>query len=463
MIWQKNFQINTNSIKMTKRRDFIRHSITGTAGLAIGVIGLGSEANASTIMFNDQVQTDDLDLSKETQPQKGVPRPIVPMTEETLGIKPRGNYGSLEAPMQTMRSYRPLDLNAETWKKRNPGRGFNEWAVQARKHLMSGLNNYLPPVDLNASTLERIETDSFIREKIEFNTTPWFRVSGFFYTPKNVPLPAPALVVLHEWGGPMLFGADRICGEPVHPIIIKHRATYTSGRALADWYASQGYAVVVIDAFHFGQRSPRGINGLPDSFNAKDLDEATLSKYDSLTRENLYLSVRELNWAGTTWAGVNYGDDSRCVDYLLSRKEVDGARIGCTGLSGGGWRTNMIAALEPRIKATVTVGWMTTGDTQQAYNLAGAVGSFAMLPGVWNRLDIPDLISMAAPKACMVVAGTKDPLFPPLGKNEAFRQIADAFAWAGKPDHFKSYTPDKEHCYDLDIQAEALAWFKKHL
>ncbi|MCK9639331.1 MAG: prolyl oligopeptidase family serine peptidase [Prolixibacteraceae bacterium] len=448
---------------MTKRRDFIRHSITGTAGLAIGVIGLGSEANASTNMFNDQVQTDELDLSKETQPQKGVPRPIVPMTEETLGIKPRGNYGSLEAPMQTMRSYRPLDLNAETWKKRNPGRGFNEWAVQARKHLMSGLNNYLPPVDLNASTLERLETDSFIREKIEFNTTPWFRVSGFFYTPKNVPLPAPALVVLHEWGGPMLFGADRICGEPVHPIIIKHRETYTSGRALADWYASQGYAVVVIDAFHFGQRSPRGINSLPDSFNAKDLDEATLSKYDSLTRENLYLSVRELNWAGTTWAGVNYGDDSRCVDYLLSRKEVDGARIGCTGLSGGGWRTNMIAALEPRIKATVTVGWMTTGDTQQAYNLAGAVGSFAMLPGVWNRLDIPDLISMAAPKACMVVAGTKDPLFPPLGKNEAFRQIADAFAWAGKPDHFKSYTPDKEHCYDLDIQAEALAWFKKHL
>ena len=68
----------------------------------------------------------------------------------------------------------------------------------------------------------------------------------------------------------------------------------------------------------------------------------------------------------------------------------------------------MIAALEPRIKATVTVGWMTTGDTQQAYNLAGAIGTFCLLPGVWNRLDIPDLISMGAPKACMVVSGTED-------------------------------------------------------
>ena len=154
---------------------------------------------------------------------------------------------------------------------------------------------------------------------------------------------------------------------------------------------------------------------------------------------------------------------SRCVDYLLSRKEVDGARIGCTGLSGGGWRTNMIAALEPRVKATVSVGWMTTGDTQQAYNLAGAIGTFCLLPGVWNRLDVPDLIAMAAPRACMVVSGTEDVLFPPLGQKEATRQIAEAFSWAGCSDHFRSYAPAKTHCYDQDIQEEALAWFNKHL
>jgi hypothetical protein len=39
---------------------------------------------------------------------------------------------------------------------------------------------------------------------------------------------------------------------------------------------------------------------------------------------------------------------------------------------------------------------MTTGDTQQAYNLAGAIGTFCLLPGAWNRLDVPDLIAMAA-------------------------------------------------------------------
>lgn len=221
--------------------------------------------------------------------------------------------------------------------------------------------------------------------------------------------------------------------------------------------------MIVIDAFHFGNRAPRGINGLPDSYDPSKLDEATLAEYDNLARGALFYGVRELNWAGTTWAGINYGDDSRCVDYLLSRKEVDSNRIGCTGLSGGGWRTDMIAALEPRVKATVTVGWMTTGDTQQAYNVNGAIGTFCLLPGVWDRIDIPDMISMAAPKACMVVSGSQDILFPPVGQREAERQISETYSWFGHSDLFRNYAPPKPHCYDAEIQEEALKWFNKYL
>lgn len=382
---------------------------------------------------------------------------------EDLGRAPLNNYGSMEESIEIMRSYRPLDLNAWEWRRQHPKGSYREWSARARALLAGGLHYDPGKLDLNAVTTARWETDSFIRETIEFNTTPWFRVPGYFYIPKNVPLPAPALVVFHEWGGPLLFGADRVSGESVHPAITRHREELTSGRALADWFASHGYAVIVIDAYHFGRRVPRGVNGLPDGFDPATLDARTLRQYDSLARAALYYGVRELNWAGTTWAGVNYGDDSRCVDYLLSRKEVDPDRIGCTGLSGGGWRTDIMAALEPRIKAAVSVGWMTTGDTQQPYNVAGAIGTFNLLPGVWNRIDVPDLIAMAAPKAVMVVGGTKDILFPPLGQNEAARQIADAYSWAGVKERFRFFAPEKEHCYDADIQEEALKWFDLHL
>ena len=391
----------------------------------------------------------------------GQPMPRV----EDLGRKPLNQYGSLEGAVQGIRANRPQDLNASAWRRAHPRASHADWARQARQLLADGLHYDPGKLELNAVTTAKWETESFTRETIEFNTSPWFRVPGYFYVPKNVPLPAPALVVFHEWGGPMLFGADRVSGEPVHPALIAHRNTYTSGRAIADWFASHGYAVIVIDAFHFGRRAPRGINGLPAEYDPAKLDDETLKRYDALARDpkQLYLGVRQLNWAGTTWAGVNYGDDSRCIDYLVSRQEVDPERIGCTGLSGGGWRTNILTALEPRIKAAVSVGWMTTGDTQQLYNVSGAIGTFALLPGVWDRLDIPDLIAMAAPKAVMVVSATEDPLFPPLGQREAAKQIAAAFEWAGVGDRFRDFAPKKPHCYDAEIQEQALAWFDAHL
>jgi dienelactone hydrolase len=274
----------------------------------------------------------------------------------------------------------------------------------------------------------------------------------------------PGLVVFHAWGGPMLFGRARVVNVGRdHPALREHRARVYSGAYLAEVFARAGYAVIVIDAHHFGDRAPRGLNGIPEQVDPFDLSRRAYLHLDARVRDQLYLGVRQLAWAGTTWMGVNYWDDSRCVDYLLSRPEVDGARLGCTGLSGGGWRTNVLAALDPRIKASVSVGWMTTGDYQQVYNLSGAIGTFCLLPGVWDRLDVPDLAVMAAPGAAMVVSAAEDRLFPPEGQLAAARQIQDGYAWAGCPARTRFLHPPKPHCYDAELQAEALAWFGEQL
>ncbi|TFG65816.1 MAG: hypothetical protein E4H27_10500, partial [Anaerolineales bacterium] len=231
----------------------------------------------------------------------------------------------------------------------------------------------------------------------------------------------------------------------------------------AEVFAQHGYAVIVIDAHHFGERAPRGMNGIPQSCDPFELSIGEYVGIDSQVREQLYLGVRQLNWAGTTWMGVNFWDDSRCVDYLLSRSEVDPQRIGCTGLSGGGWRTNVLSALDDRIKASVSVGWMTTGDYQQVYNFSGAIGTFCLLPGVWNRLDVPDLAIMSAPNASMVVSGQQDMLFPPEAQADAARQIQMGYDWAGVGERFYDYRPDKPHCYDAETQQQALNWFERYL
>jgi len=387
------------------------------------------------------------------------------MNAKQLEREPRSHYGSLEPVIRKLRAARPLDLNCERWREAHPEGTFDAWRKAARECLRAGLHYDPGPPDLRPETLERVETAAFVRERIEFNTAPWFRVPGYFYTPKNAHLPAPALVVMHEWGGPMLFGSERVCGETDHPVLIQLRNTYTGGRALADFFAANGFCVVVIDAYHFGRRVPRGISSPPvmDAPEPGKLPLGQFFQYQDQLREALYLGVRQLNWAGTTWCGINFGDDSRCIDYLESRPEADTSRVGVTGLSGGGWRTNVLAALDERVKAAVPVGWMTTGDAQQAYNFAGAIGTFNLLPGVWNRLDVPDLIAMAFPAACMVVSTKQDPLFPPAGQCDAARQIAAACAWAGCLERFRDLAPDKPHCYDIEIQDEALRWFNRHL
>src|SRR5262245_56697860 len=77
--------------------------------------------------------------------QTDVPRPVEVFTEETLGRKPLNSYGSLEGSIQAIRAFRPLDLNAEIWKKANPGRNYQEWAKEARECLRIGLHYDLPP------------------------------------------------------------------------------------------------------------------------------------------------------------------------------------------------------------------------------------------------------------------------------------------------------------------------------
>ena len=373
-------------------------------------------------------------------------------------------YGSLEPMIRGIRDHRPLDLSAEQWRRAHPRARFALWRRLARKCLNDGLHYDPGPLDLRASVDGRTDRGEFILERVSFNTTPWIRVNGYFLLPKARRGRVPALVVFHEWGGPMIFGKDRVVnGGRDHPRLAEHRANYASGNYIAEEFAKRGYAVIVIDAHHFGERAPRGLNGIPETYDPFDLSEKEFQAIDTKTREQLYLGVRQLNWAGTTWMGVNFWDDSRCVDYLQSRPEVDPDRIGCTGLSGGGWRTDILAALDPRVKAAVSGCWMTTGDYQQIYNVAGCIGTFCLLPGVWDRLDIPDLPIMAAPCAFMVISTSEDPLFPPEGQQEAARQIRLGFEWAGCSDRFAHNNPPKPHCYDADLQRDALAWFDRWL
>jgi len=387
-----------------------------------------------------------------------------PCNALTIARTPVHDYGTLEPAIRAIRDTRPLDLNAEYYHQAHPEAPFEQWREITHRFLLDGLHYDPGPLDLQAETIRRQQRDGFVVEEIELNTTPWFRVPGCFLLPTGVEYPVPGLVVFHAWGGPMLFGRHRIVNlGRDHPVLVEHREKVYSGRYLAEEFAKRGYAVVVIDNFHFGQRVPRGVQGIPESLDPFELRTAEYWEMDRRVRELLFLGLGELGWAGTTWSGVNWGDDHRCIDYLQSRPEVDAERIGCTGLSGGGWRTNMLAALDRRIRASVSGCWMTTGDYQQIYKIQGGTGVFNQLPGVWWQIDVPDLTVLAAPNAAMVISNRNDHLFCEEAQDEAARQIRLGFEWAGAPEKFKFVNLPKPHCYDAELQGIAMDFFDEHL
>jgi len=387
-----------------------------------------------------------------------------PHDDLSMSRDPISQYGNLESIIRGIREHRPQDLNAEQWRQTNPDGSFEQWADETRSYLANSLDYDPGPLDLSPEIMDREERDGYIQEQIMFNTTPWSRVDGYFLYPSEKSGPVPGIVMMHAFNGPMIFGKERLVNTGKdQPFLAEHRVTYYGDRYLAEEYARQGYAVVVIDAHHFGDRAPRGFNGIPDYYDPFTLTLEDFTEVDMLVKAQLYPSLRQLNWAGATWAGLNYWDDRRCVDYLVGRPEVDNERIGCTGFSGGGWRTQVLAALDQRIKTSVSVGWMTTGDYQQIYNVEDAVSTFHLLPGVWYHLDVPDLTILSAPQASMVVVGSEDHLFPPEAQVEAVRQIQQGFEWAGYANRFRFYHPSKPHCYDVDIQQKAFEWFERHL
>ena len=91
-----------------------------------------------------------------------------------------------------------------------------------------------------------------------------------------------------------------------------------------------------------------------------DDSPAGIAAYNDWAAEHEHVMAKSLFSAGTTWPGVFAVEDRVALDVLCARADVDPARVGCGGLSGGGLRTVFLAGMDDRIRCTVCVGMMTT-------------------------------------------------------------------------------------------------------
>jgi dienelactone hydrolase len=150
------------------------------------------------------------------------------------------------------------------------------------------------------------------------------------------------------------------------------------------------------------------------------------------------------------------------LDVLCARPDVDPARIGIGGLSGGGLRTVFLGGLDERVKCAVCVGMMTTWRDALLYKSYTHTW-MCYVPLLPRELDYPEIYGLRAPRPTMVLNTHDDGLFTHPEMELAEQTLHRVFASAGAPDRFKCSWYPGGHKFDRPMQAEAFDWFGRWL
>jgi dienelactone hydrolase len=276
---------------------------------------------------------------------------------------------------------------------------------------------------------------------------------------------APAIVALHDHGGFYFWGKEKLVGvEPVHPELQQFKDKYYGGLNLADELARRGYVVAVPDMMHWGERGMYFEADPPRIKNRTlEVSKEDITQFNARSWAHEETIGRTALTCGTTWSGIITNDDYRATDYLLSRPEVDSDRVGCMGLSLGSVRSIFLGALHPKVRASVAVCWMSEYQPLVRNNVRWAVGFTKLVPGLYGKLDWPDLAGLHWPGALMTVNGLKDELHPLAAAKGAVDKAERIFKKMGAPDNYEGVFFDGPHEFNRTMQSKAIAWLKEKL
>ncbi len=372
-----------------------------------------------------------------------------------------GGYGSWAAslnrgglPSLSFRNQRFADIEA--------------WRASARKCVTERMA--IPGI---GRTPKNNVSKEYVHEGLHIEEISWQLPYGrpteaLVLKPRNAKGRLPGILAFHDHGGNKYFGKSKITrtSDQQHPLIKDHQGEYYEGAAWANEIAKRGYIVLVPDAFLFASRRVM-LRDVPELLRngLNDVDPenpVNIKKYNEWAGQHEHVMAKSLFSAGTTWPGVFFAEDQMALDVLCSRDDVDVSRIGCGGLSGGGLRTVFMGGLDPRIKAAVCVGFMTTWKDFLLHKSFTHTW-MAYVPLLPNELDFPEILGLRVPQPTFVLNDEDDGLYTPAEMREAEHILGDVYRKGGAEHNLKfSYYPGP-HKFDRKMQADAFDWLDRWL
>jgi dienelactone hydrolase len=260
------------------------------------------------------------------------------------------------------------------------------------------------------------------------------RVPAYLYIPvkKDGAKRLPAMVVLHGTGEP---GKRLVDGESTLP-----------NRAQAKELADRGYVVIAPD--------------YPSMGELKDYDFDT-DRYQSGTMKGIF-------------------DHVRCVDLLITLKEVDPERIGVLGHSLGGHNAIFAGAFDERFKVVVSSsGWTLMdyydlGETTSS-RYGGKLGPWAqkrympLLRDIYNLdparipFDFDETIAAIAPRAFFSNSPVNDSNFNIEGVRKGIASVSEVYEFFNALDKLQVRYPQSGHDFPPETRLEAYQFIDRIL
>lgn len=255
-------------------------------------------------------------------------------------------------------------------------------------------------IALNSVIISSDDKGSYVLQEMEINPTPGRRMRIVLTLPKHKEGPYPAVVCVHGHGGKL-------------------------------------YSVYEKSSIYKGF--------------AAELAERGFVTISCMVSQHIVYEENRILMGERLW------DLIRCVDFLETLPVVDKNRIGCAGLSLGGEMTMWLGALDTRIAATLSSGFLTVMDQmEQSHCMCWK------FPGLRRLVDFADIYSLVAPRPLVCQNGLNEPsdqFYVSLAR-KAFSEIQVIYGDLVRPENITLDVHKGAHEIDLP---GLLCFFEKHL
>ncbi len=283
---------------------------------------------------------------------------------------------------------------------------------------MLGLLPWPARTPLNVRITGTLDEGAYTVERIAFESMPRVYVTANLYLPKQRQGRVPAIVY--------------VCGHSYSP-----QGAKTQYQRHGISFARNGYVAIILDPIQISE---------------------TWAAHHGVSSQNMY------DWysRGYTPAGIEVWNAMRAIDYLQTRPEVDGSRIGMTGRSGGAAMTWFTAAVDPRVKVAVPVMGISTYAANVRENTQRLHCDCMFCINSW-RHDMIHQGALIAPRPLLMAHGRKDNLFPVAGYKEFEEKVGALYQGYGRREAFANIEVDTAHADSDYLREQAIRWFDRFL